>query len=66
MKHLKLFNDATSYEAWKNSEEFVLPNVSFVVETNIVGFEPYIPPVPKAGDIVFIKDGILDFVDYND
>ena len=29
MKHLKLFNDVASYEAWKNSEDYVLPNVSY-------------------------------------
>lgn len=30
MKHLKLFNDTTSYEAFKGSSDFVLPNVSHV------------------------------------
>ena len=36
MKYLKLFNDAASYEAWKNSEEYVLPNVIFSEETGVV------------------------------
>lgn len=47
MKHLKLFNDAVSYEAWKNSEEYVLPNVSYVVETEDVSFEPYVKTHPN-------------------
>ena len=66
MKYLKYFETEAAYEAYKNGSEFVLPNVSFVVENTGVAFNPYVAPVPKAGDIVFIKDGILDFVDYND
>lgn len=45
MKHLKLFNDTVSYETWKNSEGFILPNVSYVVENNSVSYDPYIPPL---------------------
>jgi hypothetical protein len=66
MKYLKKFNNSDSYNSFKESEQFVLPNVSSIVETQSVEFSPYVPPVPKAGDIVFIKDGILNFVDYND
>lgn len=46
MKHLKLFNDTVSYETWKNSEGFVLPNVSYVVENNSVSYEPAIMNYP--------------------
>lgn len=66
MKHLKLFKTATEYDQFKSGSEFILPNVSYVLETGEVGFDPYIPPVPKAGDIVFIKDGAFGFVDYHD
>jgi hypothetical protein len=45
MKHLKLFNDTASYEAYKNSEDYVLPNVSYVEETKGVSYEPYVAPV---------------------
>jgi hypothetical protein len=38
MKHLKLFNDAASYEAFKNSEDFVTPNVSYIEEINEVKY----------------------------
>lgn len=39
MKHLKLFNDTTSYNAWKTGDEFILPNVSYVKEINSVKYE---------------------------
>lgn len=44
MKHLKLFNDAASYEAWKNSEECVLPNVSYTDDGNLY-YNAYVAPV---------------------
>ena len=43
MKYLKLFNDAASYEAWKNSEDYVLPNVVFSEKTGVV-YDPYVAP----------------------
>ena len=39
MKHLKLFNDTASYEAWKNGEDYVNPAVSYVEENDTVFFE---------------------------
>ena len=35
MKYLKSFNDTASYEAWKNSEDYVLPNVSYTEDGNL-------------------------------
>jgi hypothetical protein len=46
MKHLKLFNDTVSYETWKNSEGFVLPNVSYIIEGNTVSYNPAIMNYP--------------------
>ena len=43
MKYLKLFNDTASYEAWKNSEGYVLPNVSYTEDTNKVFYNGYNP-----------------------
>lgn len=40
MKYLKQFANEIDYQAFKESEDFVLPNVSFVIETKRVGFEP--------------------------
>ena len=45
MKYLKKFNNASEYEAFKNSDEFLLPNVSFAVEDDIFYYQPYIPPI---------------------
>lgn len=34
-KYLKLFNVAASYEAWKASENYILPNVSYTEDGNL-------------------------------
>lgn len=44
MKYLKLFNQDAEYQQFKESEDFVLPNVSFVEETKVVKFNPYTAP----------------------
>ena len=38
MKHLKLFNLSSEYIDYKNGSDFVLPNVSYVIETNVVNY----------------------------
>lgn len=43
MKHLKKFNTTTEYDQFKSGSEFVLPNVSFVVESAGVKFNPNMP-----------------------
>ena len=53
MKHLKLFNDAASYEAWKNSEEYVLPNVTFIEDGNL-HYNAYVEPVVASPNIVAV------------
>ena len=39
MKHLKLFDNAASYEVWKNGEDYVTPNVSYVEENDTIFYE---------------------------
>ena len=39
MKHLKLFNDAASYNVWKNGEDYVTPSVSYVEENDTIFYE---------------------------
>ena len=41
MKYLKYLQTANEFESFKNSEDYILPNVSYVVETEDVSFEPY-------------------------
>ena len=39
MKYLKLFNYTTTYEIWKNGEDYVIPNVSYVEENDTIFYE---------------------------
>ena len=39
MKHLKLFDNAASYEVWKNGEDYVTPSVSYVEENDTIFYE---------------------------
>ena len=41
MKHLKYLQTTNDFESFKNSEDYILPNVSYVVETEDVSFESY-------------------------
>lgn len=34
MKYIKIFNNESEYNSFKNSEEWVLPNLSLIEETN--------------------------------
>ena len=42
MKHLKLFSTEAQYTAFKESSDFVLPNVSYAADNNIVYYNPYV------------------------
>ena len=54
MKYLKKFNVASEYDVFKESEGYILPNVSYVVENERVNFNPYIPPhVISVGDVAY-------------
>lgn len=53
MKHLKLFNDVASYDAFKNGEDYILPNVSYIEETESVEFNPYVAPPAAVGDVAY-------------
>lgn len=50
MKYLKLFQVESEYNSYKNGSDYILPNVSYIKETEGVSFEPYIPSV-EVGDI---------------
>ena len=54
MKHLKLFNDTASYEAWKNGKDYVNPAVSYVEENDTVFFE---------AEDTFTEDELLYYYD---
>ena len=54
MKYLKLFKDLASYEAWKNSEDFVLPNVVFNEETGSIFYATNV--APSSPNVVCVYD----------
>ena len=40
MKYLKYFEEVSAHETYKNGSDYVLPNVSYIVENNSVSYEP--------------------------
>ena len=47
MKYLKLFENHAEYEAYKNSQDYLTPNVSYCVDLNEVHFEKYVRDYSK-------------------
>lgn len=43
-KYLKLFDTHNEYETFKQTEDFILPNVSHCITENHVHYNPFIPP----------------------
>ena len=64
MKYLKYFQKEVERSTYKDSSEFILPNVNYVVESDSVNFNPYVPQ--KAGDIVYYVNGGLKTIGYAD
>jgi hypothetical protein len=59
MKYLKKFNQASEYEAFKAGDEYITPNVSYVVEGSEVKFE-------KSNKIVYpVHVNIAQYADSN-
>ena len=58
MKHLKKFNIETEYTTFVESENYVLPNVSYIVETNNVSYQPYVDPTANYLTIEALEDGL--------
>ena len=65
MKYLKRCKKETDYTAFKNSTDWVLPNISFIEETRVVKFnsqtnltppEPEIPDVPETPQPIALCD----------
>lgn len=44
MKYLKYFTNASDYQAFKESEDYILPNVSYVENSDVVMYGPYVEP----------------------
>jgi hypothetical protein len=65
MKHLKYFEQASAYEAYKNGSDYVLPNVSYVEENKVVFYMPKSeePAVAPVGASIYGLDGKFYSVD---
>ena len=64
-KYLKLFSNQNEYDSFTESQQFVLPNVSHVVNNKYVAFHP-MPKTNKAGDIAYWSEGKVDTVSYEE
>lgn len=52
-KYLRKFDTTTTYETFVSSDELIRPNVSYVKDTKLTFYNPYIPPPPtEVGDIL--------------
>lgn len=58
MKHLKLFNSENEYVAFKETSDFITPNVSFVIENNLVHFNAA-PEAPQHDFAIWITDNYV-------
>ena len=54
MKYLKLFKTVAEYIAYMQSEDFILPNVSYAEEVKGVAFNPYVDP--SSPNLVCVYD----------
>ena len=54
MKYLKVFEKENNYTEYKDSSDWITPNVSLIRETGGIKCKPYIPPPPAmAGDVAY-------------
>ena len=55
MKYIKKFEKVSQFEDFKNSSEWITPNVSYVAETSKCNFQPYTPPpaLANVSDIAY-------------
>lgn len=52
MKYLRIFDTQTNYTDYKESNEWVTPNISFINEMNKVNINMYVQPA-MAGDVAY-------------
>ena len=57
MKYLKSFNNASEYNVFVASVEYILPNVSRIIAEDIVEYNPVLPTY-----VTFSFDQVLDWV----
>lgn len=53
MKYLKRFETNAQYTEYMGGGDVILPNVSSIVETGGVEFNPQVAPPAAAGDVAY-------------
>ena len=53
MRYLKVFEKENNYTEYKNSSEWITPNISLIRETGSSKCKPYIPPPAIVGDVAY-------------
>ena len=61
MAYLDIFNTQEEYLSYKNSGNFVTPNVSLIMDTRKPMYQKFVPPA-MYGDIVFWNGSKVDYV----
>jgi hypothetical protein len=59
MKHIKLFKKHSEYEIFKDGEAWLLPNLSYVVNTNKVHYASE-SKIPHGYETFILTDGVLE------
>ena len=53
MKYLKIFENESNYTSYKNSEDYITPNVSMIKAIGGVRMKAYVPPPVSVGDVAY-------------
>lgn len=53
MKYLKLFQNENEYLSYKDSSDYITPNVSMIFENRNIRYQKKIKPLAKVGDIAY-------------
>ena len=63
MAYLDIFNTQEEYLAYKNSDDFVTPNVSLILDDSYnVKYQEFVPPPAMYGDIVFWNGSEVGYI----
>ena len=60
-KYLKLFQQNAEYESFRNSDEYILPNVSWIVNNETVCYDPLPEQPASVGDIAYWDGSTVKF-----
>ena len=66
MKHLKRFKNINDFQDFKNSSNFIVPNVSFINENKSMSFKPRpITPANSIGDVAYWDGSRVKTISYS-